>query len=110
MTAFRLAQVVEHFHLTLEQAGELTDRQIAGILFHARDKEGRLSPPLIGPQKEQQLYPLSLEEELEWLEPMKSLWGEQQYEEAIKKVKQLWESGTRQKQLEKILNQQDASE
>jgi hypothetical protein len=68
-----------------------------------RDKEGRLVAPTLGPPKKEGLQlPESLEQELKWMEPMKGMWGQEKYDDAVKLVISKWESGERIKQLEKL--------
>ena len=42
----RVAVLVDHYHLTLREIGDLTDRQIKEVYFHARTKEGAIDIPL----------------------------------------------------------------
>ena len=42
----RVAILVDHYHLTLREIGDLTDRQIAEVYFHARTKEGSIDVPV----------------------------------------------------------------
>lgn len=42
----RAAILVDHYHLTLREIGDLTDRQIKEVYFHARTKEGAIDVPV----------------------------------------------------------------
>lgn len=41
----RIAVLVDHFKLTPEQIGRLTDKQITEIYFHERDEQGKIKEP-----------------------------------------------------------------
>lgn len=38
--------LVDHYHLTLPEIGNLTDRSIAAVYFHARTREGVIDIPV----------------------------------------------------------------
>ena len=42
----RIAVLVDHYHLSLREIADLTDRQIKDIYFHARTKEGTIDLPM----------------------------------------------------------------
>lgn len=54
LTTARMAILVDRFHLTPEQIGRLTDRQIAGLYFHPRDRDGSIKIPITVPDVPQE--------------------------------------------------------
>ena len=42
----KFAVLADHYHLTLDQIADLTDRQISEVYFHARTKEGAVEIPV----------------------------------------------------------------
>jgi hypothetical protein len=42
----KIAILADHYHLSLDQIANLTDRSIAEVYFHARTKEGSIQIPV----------------------------------------------------------------
>lgn len=42
----RVAVLVDHYHLSLPEIGNLTDKQIVKVYFHARDEDGTIRLPV----------------------------------------------------------------
>ncbi len=68
------AQLLDHFHLTFEQIGNLTDCQIYNYYFHTRDERGQIvkaaKPTKFGSEK-----PRSMKEELLQVDVLGSTFG-----------------------------------
>jgi hypothetical protein len=50
LTRARIAILVDRFHLTPRDIGQLTDRMIHQVYFHERDKDGAIKVPIVVPE------------------------------------------------------------
>lgn len=81
--------LVDHYHLSIPEIGNLTDRQIAKVYFHARDKDGmiRLSVPTIEKAED---TPETLESalaDLEFLRMVLPNIDQESYEKSVEELK-----------------------
>lgn len=65
-----VATLIKEYHLTLDQIGELTDRQIVDYYFHPRDKETGVIKIPSNWNVDEFRTPLTLEEELMQLDSL----------------------------------------
>lgn len=83
----------------MREVGELTDRQISSIHFHARDKQGSLKAPTRALDKKRlkkQMTPAkSLEAELLGVEPLRALLSAVDFEKMIQEINSRWVNGER---------------
>jgi hypothetical protein len=97
LTCYRLAQLVDYFHLQLAPcAQDLTLRQIADVYHHRRDKHGKLvAPSPSTPVARKAKAPKSCLEELQQLEPLRGMFQTHDFEKMQEEVKQRWQTGVR---------------
>lgn len=91
------AQLVDHFHLTPAEIGELTDRQIAQLYFHPRDKDGAIRRPESEAVMGSMELPTTMEQELADIDLMcrKFHITPDRREVARNKVKEKWQKRER---------------